>query len=124
VVTLRPVKKAFTVAIMWRLPLIAAVCWALAISVGCADVSQGVMESADPSRKVVNLATCNCEIISKTELAQLRKQAESGRHHYVLRPEGPEVWRFDEGTGEICLLLAPKWSAEENAQACRLPPTS
>ena len=66
-----------------------------------------VIDTQDTNKKLVNLKTCNCEVLSKDELKKMREQAELGKHinRYQMRTEGYRTWRFDTATGKICLLL-------------------
>jgi|SRR5690348_12392397 len=66
-----------------------------------------VVDKGNGSTKVVDLKTCNCEIISKAELNTLKEQAELAKNvnRYQMRSEGLRTWRFDTSTGRVCLLL-------------------
>jgi hypothetical protein len=66
-----------------------------------------VIDTQDANKKLINLKTCNCEVLSKDELKKLQEQAELGKHinRYQMRTEGYRTWRFDTATGKICLLL-------------------
>jgi hypothetical protein len=65
-----------------------------------------VVDKQDSNTKIVNLKTCNCEVISKDELKALRGRR-LGKHvtRYQMRTEGYRTWRFDTATG-INLLAA------------------
>jgi hypothetical protein len=75
--------------------------------------------------KVVNLKTCNCEIVSKDDLRKLREQAEIGKNvgRYQMREQGYRTWRFDSATGRTCLLLSSEsdWKKLDTLnQSCEL----
>jgi len=82
-----------------------------------------VVDKKDADTRVVDLKNCNCEIVPKDELKNLRDQAELGKHvnRYQMRNEGYRTWRFDTATGNLCLLLAPEWDWKKpdvDAQNC------
>ena len=66
-----------------------------------------VIDTQDANKKLVDLKTCNCAVLSKDEINKLQEQAELGKHinRYQMRTEGYRTWRFDTATGKICLLL-------------------
>ncbi|MGO9575935.1 MAG: hypothetical protein ACLPTQ_16595 [Terriglobales bacterium] len=66
-----------------------------------------VVDTQDANTKLIDLKTCNCEIVPNGELKSLREQAELGKHvnRYQMRNEGFRTWRFDTATGKLCLLL-------------------
>ena len=84
-----------------------------------------IVDTKSPDSKVINLNTCNCEIISKDEVRKLREQAEIGKNvgRYQMRNEGYRTWRFDTATGRSCILLAPEWDWKKpdvQSQSCAL----
>jgi|SRR5215469_2513656 len=86
--------------------------WVLIVLVVlCACDDYELVNSQSDESKVVNLKTCNCEIISKDALKQLREQAEVGKSigRYQMRTEGYRTWRFDTATGRTCILLTQDW---------------
>ena len=66
-----------------------------------------MIDTQDSNKKLIDLETCNCAVLSKDEIVKLREQAELGKHinRYQMRSEGFRTWRFDTATGKICLLL-------------------
>jgi hypothetical protein len=99
---------------------VAGICL-LSLLVACDDYE--LVDKKDADIKLVNLKTCNCEVVAKDELKTLREQAEIGKHvnRYQMRNEGYRTWRFDTSTGKVCLLLAPDWDwkkPEVDAQNC------
>src|SRR5437588_11181367 len=84
-----------------------------------------VINTSSPESKLVNLKTCNCEIVPKDEMTKLREQAEIGKSvgRYQMRNEGYRTWRFDTATGRSCILLAPEWDWKKpdvENQSCAL----
>lgn len=66
------------------------------------------------------------ELISKTELARLRRDADLGKSvgRYQQYHQGWRTWRLDTATGSTCLLLTTdgEWKKPEiAAQGCRTP---
>src|SRR5438105_2644709 len=69
-----------------------AACMILCL-VGC-DQYQ-LVDTQDTHKKLIDLKTCNCEVLSKDELKTLREQAELSKHvnRYQMRNEGYRTWR-------------------------------
>lgn len=66
------------------------------------------------------------EVISKTELARLRRDADLGKSvgRYQQYHQGGRTWRLDTATCSTCLLLTTdaEWKKPEiAAQSCRTP---
>jgi hypothetical protein len=85
--------------------------------VGCEQYE--MVNTSDPDTKLVNLKTCNCEIVAKDELKTLREQAEIGKHvnRYQMKNEGFRTWRFDTATGKACIMLTTDadWNKPDTA---------
>jgi hypothetical protein len=88
----------------WLVPITGLLCL-----VSC-DQYQ-VVDTHDQDTKLINIKTCNCQIVAKDEFRTLREQAELGRHvnRYQMRNEGYRTWRFDTASGKVCLLLTTDW---------------
>jgi hypothetical protein len=68
--------------------------------------------------------TSDFEIVPKSELAELKRAAETGRSvgRYQQYSRGVRTWRFDTASGQTCLLLTTQddWKKEETKnEACQ-----
>lgn len=86
----------------FRITILFVIC---AILYGCGDY------------KLVN--SKEYEVITKIELAQLKKEAENGRSvgRYQTFTRGIRTWRLDTATGSSCLLLTSEedWKKPDTA---------
>ena len=90
----------------FRITILIVIC---AIQYGCGDYK--VVDSRE------------YEVITKAELAQLKKEAEIGRSvgRYQTFTRGIRTWRLDTATGSSCLLLTSEedWKKPDTAaSAC------
>jgi|SRR5882724_292177 len=90
--------------------LVTLIVLVLGAAVGC---------SSDASSRKVAEQAKEIEIL-KTQIAALDKQQQP-RHHYELRQDGLRTFRFDPGTGDICIQLTTTadWKKKETIrQGC------
>jgi hypothetical protein len=93
----------------------------LIVFAACANLD--VATKPDEVDAVKKIRSGEYELIAKTELAQLKKDADLGRStgRYQIHREGFRTWRLDTATGSICLLLTSDddWKKPEtSAQGC------